>query len=585
MKKQIFILLISLFLGFEVHSQAATSGTLLTSSPKECETIKYLVSWQYFCTNHTYLNITYSISGSTLTMHINYSGGLVCAGIIGQKSDTAKLVGVPPGTYTVKVDGNVSGSARTGITLGGNLVVGSCCPVVSEILGDTTTYCIGDTVKLKSSATNSTKDSWFVNSVLMDTNSNFNYVPSTFGIDTITLVTDTTTCSDTSFTSFEVLKDPKLMNDTSVCLTDAIPIRAPIGWNKYLWSDSTKGTSITSRATGTYVVTVTAHSGCMKTDSVKITHVGPKLSLGADTFFCKGQSINIGVDSHWKGVVWNYDIADTNRTKNVDSAGTYVAEVVNSIGCKFTDAIKVAESDTVLNVMSTKAVCKGNSVKLYVAPGNSNLKWSNGSTTDTITVITSGTYSATASNSFGCRTGGSGTAIVNDNPIPQLGNDTSKCNKDNIVLNPGKFKKYKWVFGSTAPVFIVNNAGTYYVEVEDSNSCFGADTIVIASIKCDTTVEDTTKEDTTVFVRTINSQESVKIYPNPANDHLFIKALGSSDLSIGYILDLNGRIVSQIEITSSKINKIDLSLISSGSYLLTLRFEDGVDVRKKLIIE
>ncbi len=53
------------------------------------------------------------------------------------------MVGVPVGTYTVEVDGNVSSTAYPKITLTGSLVVKSCCPVVTHIIGDTTSYCIG----------------------------------------------------------------------------------------------------------------------------------------------------------------------------------------------------------------------------------------------------------------------------------------------------------------------------------------------------------------------------------------------------------------------------------------------------------
>ena len=580
--KQLFILIgLGFLLSLTSTAQVnAKSGSVTTQNPKNCHPIDIGVNWEYWCQAYNYTGLSHSISGSTITISINYTFSGVCGGTAISKTDTAKLNSIPNGTYTVVIQGVLNGTSSTPVTLSNSLIVLKCCAVEAEIIGDTTSYCLGDTIRLKSKSTNSTRDRWFINGVLKDSTTNFSYIASSGGLDTITLVTDTTTCSDTSFTSLKILKDPKLINDTTVCLKDFIFIQAPTGWNKYKWSTGNTGVQQVSLKSGTYSLTVTSHSGCEKSDSVKIAHLGPQLSLGADTFFCKGSSVDIQVGSIWKSVVWNYDTADTNRTKSVDSAGTYVAEVINSLGCKFTDAVKVTEIDTTLIVMSTKPVCKGNSVKLYVAPGSSNLKWSNGSTTDTIIVVTGGNYSATANNLFGCRTAGNGTAIINDNPIPQLGNDTSKCNKDNIVLNPGKFKKYKWVFGSTSPVFIVNNAGTYYVEVEDSNSCFGADTIVIASIKCDTTTEDTT-----VFVRTINSQESVKIYPNPANDHLFIKALGNSDLSIGYILDLKGRIVSKINLTGTEVQKIDISEIAKGTYILSLQFESGEEVRQKMLIE
>ncbi|MBD78677.1 MAG: hypothetical protein CL840_07145 [Crocinitomicaceae bacterium] len=584
MKIKSIIFLLSLFVGISGYSQTATSGTLLSSNPRNCDTIKYFVEWDYFCTNHVYNNITYSISGTTLTMHINYTGGRICAGIIGKKSDTARLVNVPVGTYTVKIDGNVSGTMHPSITLSGKLTVGSCCAVTAEIAGDTSSYCIGDTVKLKSTSKNSTKDRWFVNGALRDSSTTFNYVVSKAGNDTIKLVTDTTTCSDTSFTSFKIMPNPTLINDTSICLNDFVFITAPAGWHKYKWSTGGTGTLVTSRATGTYTLTVTAHSGCEKVDSVKINHVGPLLSLGPDTFFCKGSSVNIGVGSVWNSVRWNYNGVDTSRTKSVDSAGTYIAEVTNSLGCKFTDAINVTSADTVLPVFGSDSACDGKSIKLYVTPGHTNLNWSNGKMTDTITVYSTGSYSATAISSKGCRTTGFGNAKFHDLPNPNLGNDTSICYNHTIRLIAGPpIGNYLWHDGSKLNNFLVDTSGTFYVRVEDANKCVGYDTIMVTSIDCDT-VGDTTK-DTTIFVPVNFMQESIKFYPNPAREYLIIEELHGNRLSRAAIVDLNGRLVSHVVLSESGTNVINVSHISMGTYILSIELDEGIEVRKKILIE
>ena len=89
-KKILLSLCFTLLMGFAGKAQTATSASLLTTNPKQCETIKYLVNWNLSCANYSYVNLAYTITGLVLTIHINYTGGMICQGIIGTKSDTAK---------------------------------------------------------------------------------------------------------------------------------------------------------------------------------------------------------------------------------------------------------------------------------------------------------------------------------------------------------------------------------------------------------------------------------------------------------------------------------------------------------------
>src|SRR5690606_13358529 len=53
-------------------------------------------------------------------------------------------------------------------------------------------------------------------------------------------------------------------------------------------------------------------------------------------------------------------------------------------------------------------------------------------------------------------------------PLPNLGNDTSVCVGNSIVLNPGnsgQYSSYLWDNNSTNPTRAVNQAGTYWVTV------------------------------------------------------------------------------------------------------------------------
>lgn len=128
------------------------------------------------------------------------------------------------------------------------------------------------------------------------------------------------------------------------------------------------------------------------------------------------------------------------------------------------------------------SVCTGDTVELHVTP-NESYFWSTGDTTSTITVTESGTYRVTVTNYFtGCEvTSPDFNVVVHPLPPVALGNDTSICDGDVLVLDAGSnYVYYKWNNGvSSSQDFYVHDSGTYFVEVKDSNDCKNYDTISV----------------------------------------------------------------------------------------------------------
>lgn len=75
---------------------------------------------------------------------------------------------------------------------------------------------------------------------------------------------------------------------------------------------------------------------------------------------------------------------------------------------------------------------------------------------------------------------------------------------------------------------------------------------------------------TTLKVLGINEaeNESVKIYPNPTADYVFLKLNSKVKLETAEIYDLSGKLISQPKITE---DRLDLRSLSKGIYLLKLK--------------
>jgi hypothetical protein len=139
---------------------------------------------------------------------------------------------------------------------------------------------------------------------------------------------------------------------------------------------------------------------------------------------------------------------------------------------------------------SNSPVCEGETLSLYAsATGATSYSWTgpNGfySTQqnpiiNNSTPSQSGTYNVTAY--FGS-TGNTSAQIevtVNANPLINLGNDTTVCQGETILLSPGgSYQSYSWNTGALSPQIEVINAGLYSVFITDINGCQGYSQIQI----------------------------------------------------------------------------------------------------------
>ncbi len=135
-------------------------------------------------------------------------------------------------------------------------------------------------------------------------------------------------------------------------------------------------------------------------------------------------------------------------------------------------------------VTSDTAVCGGDSLTLN-ADGGSSFKWTskNFIVNDTLSspqvyFTISDTLAVRIGNVNGCFLNKSIAVMVNQLPLVNLGNDTTICVGDAILLNGGNFSSYLWSSGATDSIIQTNN-DTVWLRVSNSAGCSGADTITI----------------------------------------------------------------------------------------------------------
>jgi len=98
--------------------------------------------------------------------------------------------------------------------------------------------------------------------------------------------------------------------------------------------------SIYQSTAGTYYNTLTNINGCDSIIAAILTvNQLPTVNLGADTMICNGCSITLDAGAGFTNYDWL--TGESTQTINVDSAGTYIVEVIDANGCVGGDTIVV----------------------------------------------------------------------------------------------------------------------------------------------------------------------------------------------------------------------------------------------------
>jgi len=246
-----------------------------------------------------------------------------------------------------------------------------------------------------------------------------------------------------------------LGSDTTYCPGTTVTFNArqkSVNGCDYLWSTGATTSNITvSPIIDTdYAVTVTDIHGCMASDTIRVFVADqPIVNLGADISTCVGDTILL--DAGNPGLTYLWSDGSTTQTLEATLLGTYAVTVTNAEGCTDTDEINISYNPRpIVNLGAAQAECQNNAPTLNAGNFGSTYIWSTGETTREIIPDTTGTYTVTVTNSFGCI--GIDSVDMTIYPLPQgiLMGDTAICE------------------GEAAPIsFNLQGAGPFDVRVTD----------------------------------------------------------------------------------------------------------------------
>ncbi|MDA3911637.1 MAG: gliding motility-associated C-terminal domain-containing protein, partial [Bacteroidales bacterium] len=298
-------------------------------------------------------------------------------------------------------------------------------------------------------------------------------------------VTDGNGCTANSSMTLTANTAPSvdLGTDQSLCSYDVpITLDAGAAMSDYNWSDGSDTQTLDVSTSDTYAVTVTDGNGCTANSSMALTvNTTPIVDLGGDQVICDYDNLMLDAGAGMSDYAWS--TGDDTQTLTVDAEDDYFVTVTASNGCTATDAMHLSlETSPVPDLGSDTVVCSYDA-PVTLNPGTSavyNYSWSEGSSSPTIDVVSSGTYEVTVS-AGSCSATDQVDVTVNPAPTVDLGTDQTLCAYDvPITLDAGaSMSDYNWSEGSDTQTLAASASDTYAVTVTDGNACTASSSMVL----------------------------------------------------------------------------------------------------------
>lgn len=315
------------------------SSSFIGLPATSCTNTSISVTALKLCINITYNGGTFSISGNTITVSLDYSLGPICLGALAVDVQTISLGTLPAGNYNVVVEAVLNTTSVS--TLNTTLSVASCCSATSDFSPSLNAACIGDSVYFDNTSTGATSSQWYENNIAVSSSTNFGKTYTTPGVYSVKLVVQGAGCSDSTIRSITVANPPTLDlgPDVEICPGTQVVLDAGGGRDSLLWSDQSVFRSLVVTSPGKYYVDV-YKSNCKVSDTVEVSFKNVQdVNLGNDTTICTGDTLML--DASLAGASYKWQNNSTQSSFKVSSSGTYYVTRTDTNGCKVRDTIVV----------------------------------------------------------------------------------------------------------------------------------------------------------------------------------------------------------------------------------------------------
>jgi len=305
----------------------------------------------------------------------------------------------------------------------------------------------------------------------------------------------------------------------------------------FTWTNASTGTAetLTANTTGTYDLHVDNGAGCEGAGTIDvIVHPLPVLSTSTAAI-CDGEAATIGNDLGGN-YTYKWDTDETSAQIIVTTGGTYEQVVTSNKGCISSTTVNVTlNSNPTPDLGDDITVCEEVLVTLSDKSGQAGLTyvWSEGSTTNSISPTSSGTYTVTATTSVDCKGVDDVLVTFIGIPVVDLGDDITLCEGESTTIDAENDNlSVRWNTGQLTSEITVNATNEHIVTV-DNGTCTANDTIQINVVSLPESNIDQTIGDQPYCFNELNGRPiTVEAGPNSSYNYSWGTGATTSQITI-----------------------------------------------------
>ncbi len=443
---------------------------------------------------------------------------------------TARGNVIPGTTYHIKlvIADETNPQYDSAIFLGGGSFSIGADLGPDHLIATNNPVCFGETLNLNATIQGTNTYQWFKNGLPLAGETNPNYTVVAAGTYAVEITLNSTSCVATSDVVIEYSNLPVVNNQTLVqcdpnsdgitsfnltqlntLITGGNPLLSAITYYPTLANAQThtnpilNPTNFQNTSTNQVFASVSNASGCYNYATVNlvisntsITPPNPILECDTDGLLDGFRQFDLNLEVSPivltglpPGLVVAYyatqndALSETNQlsttfTNTIPLQQTIFARVINGTDCYGITPIilQVAVFDPSLFQDETKYICSGNVLNLGVSNIYSSYLWSNGATTNQITVTQSGNYSVIVTNNLGCQKTKYFTVL--DSEIATINSiEINDFDADNnsVQINVSGNGNYEFSLDGNhyqdSPLFTAVAPNIYTVYIKDKNGC------------------------------------------------------------------------------------------------------------------
>jgi len=198
---------------------------------------------------------------------------------------------------------------------------------------------------------------------------------------------------------------------------------------------------------------------------------------------CSDSSKVLTIGPGFTNYIWGNGA--TTPTITVTQPGLYAVQATDPLGCTAIDTFDITTDVIPTAVAQNVPLCQGTNLVLTTTQVFLSYLWNDGSTLPTLKITSPGLYFVTVTDDNHCQATDSVYVTSVAAPINFLAASITKCFYNSVVIQPNNsYAKYVWSTGDNTQAISVFAAGTYTLQVTDSNGCVATDSISVLDSAC-----------------------------------------------------------------------------------------------------